>query len=201
MKTYTENEDFIFEIIHDIKAPILSMDFALKTVERNDFLEELYQVNKHNLNYIENMLDNYSLSKGKYCPKFELVNLNTIIKEEIRVLSFLITEKNLNVIFSRDKIDDPYFVTDKYLIRQIILNLLTNAVKYTPVNGILKIVFEKIGNNLTVCFSNPYDKKALNACSTKMGLEIVRKKLKAIKGRLKINKLNDEICFSLCFNC
>lgn len=201
MKTFNKNEDFVFELIHDLKAPIISIDFALKNIRRDEFLDELYKINKHNLNYVENMISSYSLSRGKYCPKFELVNLNCIVKEEIRVLNFLIAEKKLRIILSIDKADDPYITTDKYLIRQIILNLLTNAVKYTPCNGTIKIVFEKRGGILTLCFSNPFDKNTVNFCSSKMGLEIVKKKLKAIKGKLKITKNEDDICFNLSFEC
>lgn len=199
MRTFNKNDDFIFELIHDLKAPIISMDFALKNIRRDEFLDELFKINRHNLNYVENMMNSYSLQKGRYCPKFELVNLSAMIKEETRVLNFLIAEKNLRIIMSLDKAFDPYVVGDKYLIRQIILNLLTNAVKYTPNDGTIKIVFEKRDNYLTICFSNPYDKKQKNLCSTKMGLEIVRKKLRAIKGKLKIIKNSSDICFQISF--
>ena len=201
MRNFSKNEDFIFEIIHDLKAPVISMDFALKNVRRDDFMDEIYKINKHNLNYIENMLTGYSLSKGRYCPKIELVNLNKLVKEEISVLNFLIAEKNLRITVSIDKTDDCYVATDKYLSRQIILNLLTNAVKYAPYDGIISIVFEKKEGFFNICFTNPYDKKDTQKCSSKMGLEIVRKKLKALKGKLKISKTDENICFVVCFNC
>lgn len=199
MRTFSKNEDFIFEIIHDLKAPIISMDFALKNIRRDDFLDEIYKINKHNLNYVENMMTGYSLSKGKYCPKFEPVNLVKIVKEEIKVLNFLIAEKNLRIILSIDKLDEGYITSDKYLVRQIVLNLLTNAVKYTPKNSSINIVFEKKDRFLSICFSNPMDKSLSNICSSKMGLEIIKKKLKAIKGRLKITKTNGEFCYNITF--
>lgn len=199
MRTFNKNDDFIFELIHDLKAPIISMDFALKNIRRDEFLDEIFKINRHNLNYVENMMNSYSLAKGRYCPKFELVNLANIVKEEARVLNFLIAEKNLRVIISIDKLVDPYIVGDKYLIRQIILNLLTNAVKYTPVDCTIKIIFEKKEGFLTICFLNPYNEKQQNLCSTKMGLEIVKKKLRAIKGKLKVLKNSDEICFQVSF--
>lgn len=199
MRTFSKNEDFIFEIIHDLKAPIISMDFALKNIRRDDFLDEIYKINKHNLNYVENMMTGYSLSKGKYCPKFEIVNLVKIVKEEIKVLNFLIAEKNLRIILSIDKLDEGYIISDKYLVRQIVLNLLTNAVKYTPKNSSINVIFEKKDDFLSICFSNPTDKNLSNICSSKMGLDIIKKKLKAIKGKLKITKNNGEFCFNISF--
>ena len=88
MRTFNKNDDFIFELIHDLKAPIISMDFALKNIRRDEFLDEIFKINRHNLNYVENMMNSYSLAKGRYCPKFELVNLANIVKEEARVLNF-----------------------------------------------------------------------------------------------------------------
>ena len=97
MQTFKKNKEYIFEIIHDIKAPIMSMDYALKTIPKNEILEEIYKINKHNLNYIENLLTTHLIEKGKYCPKFELINLIQITEEELRVLNFLITEKKLRI--------------------------------------------------------------------------------------------------------
>ena len=201
MTTFGKNEDFIFEIIHDIKAPVIGIDYALKNVERDDFLDEIYKINRHNLNYIENMLNLYSLSKGKYCPKIELLNLNKIVKEEIGILNFLIEEKNLRIIISTDKADELIIATDKYLIRQIILNLLTNAVKYTPYGSSIHIIFENIEGCFNICFKNPYNKNEIKKCSSKMGLEIVKKKLKALKGKLRTTKTDDTVCYTICLKC
>lgn len=200
MQTFKKNKEYIFEIIHDIKAPIMSMDYALKTIPKNEILEEIYKINKHNLNYIENLLTTHLIEKGKYCPKFELINLIQITEEELRVLNFLITEKKLRINLSIDKINDGYIASDKNLIKQIILNLLTNAIKYSPKNSLIKIIFEKINNKIVICFSNNYDNN-IKPNSSKMGLNIIKSKLKVLKGKLKITKKDNEICYSVYLNC
>lgn len=201
MRKCIKNEDFIYEIAHDIKAPIISIDFALKNTERDGFMDEIYNINKHNLNYIENMLSAYSFNKGEYIKKTEIINIIKIVKEEISVLNFLICEKGLRVLISTDKLDEPYITSDKYLVRQIVLNLLTNAVKYAPKESTISIVFEKKEDNLSICFKNLNAKQESLIPSNKMGLNIVKKKLKAIKGKLKITKNGDEICFNVLFKC
>ena len=195
----SKNEDYIFEIIHDLKSPVLSIDFALKNIKRNEFLDEIYKINKHNLNYIEELLFEYSTERKKYCPKFEAVDLLKIIKEEIEVLNFLIIEKKLNIEIICGADCRVFIITDKAIARQIILNLLSNAVKHTDENETVKINFSNQKKYLNICFKNKYPKNINAVCSSKMGLEIIKKKIKIIKGKFKITKNKNEICFNVSF--
>ncbi len=201
MKFFSKNEDFIFEIIHDLKSPVLSMDFALKTIKRNEFLEEIYRINKHNLNYIEDLLSGYLTLRGKYRLRCENIDLYEIVAEEIKVLSFLIKKKNLKIELKVEKNSNTKITTDKALARQIILNLLSNAVKYTQENEKITIRLLNKDGFLRICFKNPLGCDFSLENSTKMGLGIVSKKIKLLFGTFEINKFKDEICFTAGFKC
>ncbi len=100
MKSVEEkNEEFVLNILHDIKSPILSINIALENLDSKSFaqntadsglLSEIYKVNRHNLEYIENLMENYSIKKGRYQIKQEYFNILNIINEEIFALKFLI---------------------------------------------------------------------------------------------------------------
>lgn len=130
MKSVEEkNEEFVLNILHDIKSPILSINIALENLQNTptqELLNDIYKVNRHNLDYIENLMGNYSLKKGKYQMKQEYFNILNIINEEILALKLLIIEKNLklNLITNNDAINVN---ADKEAVRQVFLNLLTNA--------------------------------------------------------------------------
>ena len=190
-------EDYIFEIAHDLKSPVMSINLALENIERNEFLDEIYKINKHNLNYIENIIENYMFKKGKYCSKFETINILNVIKEEFYVLRYLIAEKNLKISYQNKNLNECCIISDRFLVRQIILNILTNAVKYTKNNGEISVLFDTKNNYLSVCFLNPYSKENCKFCSSKMGQQIIKAKLKAIGGKFKITKKKDEYCFNL----
>ena len=92
MKSLEEkNEEFVLNILHDIKSPIAGINIALENMPdgaKNETLREIYRVNRHNLEYIENLLENYSLKAGKYLLKYEYFNLINMVNEEIYALRF-----------------------------------------------------------------------------------------------------------------
>lgn len=196
MKSIEEkNEEFVLNILHDIKSPIASIGIALENMPdgaKNETLKEIYKVNQHNLKYIENLMENYSIKIGRYLLKYEFFNLLNIINEEIFALRFLIIEKNLkiNLICASETVN---INTDKQIIRQVLLNLLTNAVKYSPQEEEIKIEISKNKTNVYVCISNKIGNNIQK--STGLGGEIVKEALLKLRGKIYHTKNKDKICF------
>ena len=196
MKSLEEkNEEFVLNILHDIKSPIAGINIALENMPdgaKNETLREIYRVNRHNLEYIENLLENYSLKAGKYLLKYEYFNLINMVNEEIYALRFLIIEKNLkvNLICSDEVIN---INTDKQLIRQAFLNLLTNAVKYSPSSEEIKIEVSKNKKAVAICITNSLG--ADSKKSTGFGEKIIKDVLLKLKGKIHHTKNKNKICF------
>ncbi len=204
MKSLEEkNEEFILNILHDIKSPIAGISIALENMPegaKNDTLKEIYRVNRHNLEYIENLMENYSIKTGRYLLKYEYFNLLNIINEEIIALRFLIIEKSLkvNLICNADIIS---INTDKQIVRQAFLNVLTNAVKYSPHGEEIKIEISKNKKNISVCVTNKIgagtEKSAgkCNTVSTGLGEGIIKEALSKLRGKIYHTKNKNKICF------
>lgn len=197
MQVYTKNKDFIYELIHDIKAPILSIDYALKNIQKNELLDEIYKINKQNLNYIEGLLLNYSISKGIYTLNFESVDIIQIINEEIKTLEPIIKARKLNFKFNNS--ENLFFKSDKYILRQIILNILTNAIKYAKENSIIEAEILKKEKSIHICFKNCIEEEKSTFTSNKMGFEIINKKTKLLNGKIKKTMLKNRFCFEIEF--
>ena len=196
MKSLEEkNEEFVLNILHDIKSPIAGINIALENMPdgaKNETLREIYRVNRHNLEYIENLLENYSLKAGKYLLKYEYFNLINMVNEEIYALRFLIIEKNLkvNLICSDEVIN---INTDKQLIRQAFLNLLTNAVKYSPSSEEIKIEVSKNKKAVAICITNSLG--ADSKKSTGFGEKIIKDVLLKLKGKIHHTKTKIKFVF------
>lgn len=196
MKSLEEkNEEFVLNILHDIKSPIAGINIALENLPpaiKNDTLNEIYRVNRHNLEYIENLMENYSVKTGRYLLKYEYFNLINVINEEIFALRFLIIEKSLkvNLICSAENIN---INTDKQMIRQAFLNLLTNAVKYSPHGEEIKIEISKNKKYVSVCITNKTGGNTEK--STGLGEGIVKEALMKLRGKISHTKNKNKICF------
>ncbi len=194
MKSLEEkNEEFVLNILHDIKSPIAGINIALENLPdeiKNETLREIYRVNLHNLEYIENLMENYSMKTGKYLLKYEYFNIINIINEEIFALRFLIIEKSLkiNLICNAECIN---INADKQIIRQAFLNLLTNAVKYSPHGEEVKIEVSKNKKNVSVCVTN---KTSGNERGTGLGEGIIKEALSMLRGKISHTKNKNKIC-------
>jgi len=198
MKSIEEkNEEFVLSILHDIKSPIAGINIALENLDfKDEIISEIYKVNRHNLNYIENLMENYSFKAGKYIIKYEFFNLINLINEEIYALRFLILEKNLkiNLITNTGNIT---LNSDKQIVRQAFLNLITNAVKYSPKSSEIKIEVSKVKSSIIICLSNPLagNDTLKEQKSTGFGEKIIKDAMLKLNGKIYHTKDRNKICF------
>lgn len=202
MKSVEEkNEEFILSILHDIKSPIVSINIALENLKtRDEILNEIYKTNKHNLEYIENLLENYSFKTGKYLLKQEYFNVVNMINEEVFALRALIIEKNLklNLVSTNPNI---FLSCDRQMVRRAFLNLLTNAIKYSPDNEEIKIEVSKLKKTVSICVTNTCksflgkDKNNTILGSTGLGAAIIEESVARLKGKIYHTKNRSKICF------
>lgn len=151
-KASNAKTDFVSRISHDIRTPIsigISMvDFALEDMDdkrklRAD-LEKIKTSNTFLLSLINDVLDTSKIDSGIIelkpepypVPEF-MANINNIIVP-------MCQQKKIH--FSTEQALDPSLCiyVDKIRLNQIILNLLTNAVKYTPAGGAVNFSAESL---------------------------------------------------------
>lgn len=196
MKSVEEkNEEFVLTILHDIKSPISSINIALQNIKFEDeILKEVYKVNKHNLDYIENLIGNYSFKTGTYTPSKENFNLITLINEEIFALRFAILDKNLKLNLTYGTASIP-LVTDKNLLRRVILNLITNSIKHSPFKSEIKIEIKKFKEKIFITFENSTIKAQTG--STGLGRGIIKNSIEKLGGKISGLINNQRAVFSI----
>lgn len=152
--------EFLSKISHEIRTPlngILGFTKLLRDNLRNDAeQQQLAMINRsadHLLHLIEELLNLSRLEAGQVSLHKESINCRQMLDDCIEVLRPMFSQRSVPLIPIFDKSTSTMIMTDGVSLRQIILNLLTNAIKYTPA-GQIKFRAELLGDSLLIQVSD-----------------------------------------------
>jgi len=153
----TYQQEFIDNLLHEVKTPLTNIKGYIETIE-NNILNEYPEINielllnylkvvNNNAERINKLLDKLlklsKIEKEKFY-EIEKINFSTFLNDFLKLYERQIKEKKLNIIISISKdLEELYY--DKFLLEQIVYNLIDNAIKYTD-KGYIRIELEKIDN-------------------------------------------------------
>ncbi len=140
MKELNISKDkFISIISHDLRAPfttllgfseILLNESDLSEDEKNEYLHYIYDASKSQLDLINCLLDWSRLQTGRIKVEPVRLNVKSVVSNAITSLTGSAVRKDIDVRI--DIPSDLYINADERLISQAILNLTSNAIKFTP---------------------------------------------------------------------
>lgn len=217
----TLRSDFISNFSHEFKTPLVSMLGFAKLLKdpstTEEEKEEYINIIISEANRLSDLATNVLLLSKLQTETNELPKTTTFfIDEQIRqsVLLFVKQWENKNIDINVDVIPMKYHGNEE-LIKQIWINLISNAIKFTNSNGHIEILSEKVDNNyvIKICddgigMSNVeikriFDKfyQADTSHSTKgngLGLAIVNEILKLCSGEISVeSSLNKGTTFTV----
>jgi len=137
--------DFIHTVSHDLRSPLTAVLGYTELIERTgtlnenqqEFLRRLQGSIQHITELINDLLDLGRLEAG-FDARRELVQLDDVLKYSLDMFDEQIKKKSLSLDFHVDPDMQP-LRANPIRIRQMIDNLLGNAVKYTPSEGKLRV--------------------------------------------------------------
>jgi len=116
---------------------VLSGDYGVKIEGQvKEFLEKVYQSNERLINLVNDLLDITRLQMGKLQLNSQPVQIEEIVQSVVDEFSEQARQKNLSFVFKKPSVPLPKINVDPQKIRQVILNLIDNAIKYTKKGGI-----------------------------------------------------------------
>ena len=148
-KLEKERREFVATISHELKSPITIISGQLegmlynigKYKDRDKYLKESYEVTQKMSELVQEILHLSERENGEFKYNFSNVNLSNVIKSILRELRYFIDEKKLNLITKID--EDIFIIADEKLIKKVIMNIIKNAIIYSPTNEYIKINLSK----------------------------------------------------------
>lgn len=148
--------DFVSSVSHELRTPLTSIMGFSKTIllgngiddeTRNEFIEIIYKESKRLSNLIEDVLSISKIESGKANYKLKKSHIAPIIKEVYTIYKIQADNKNVSVVCNIDD-DLPLILADNDAIHQIAVNLIGNAIKFTPAKGQINIELKRYSNYL-----------------------------------------------------
>ncbi|MDK0814675.1 sensor histidine kinase [Clostridium perfringens] len=209
--------DFLSSISHDLKTPI-NVIYSSVQVQEKFYVDEninkighYNQVNKENcitlMRLANNLIDSSKIDYDYLKPNFKVYNIVTLVEDSILNLAEYIKEKKLTYIFDTDE-EELYVKCDQEFIQRIILNLISNSIKYTKRGGI-RVQIKSNRNKVVIDFTDTGEgmdkdfiekaflryskgnKKGIKNKSTGIGLYIVKSLVELQNGTIYINSIKD----------
>jgi len=158
--------DFLDNMSHELRTPLhgilsfarFGIDESL-TAQREELLDYFQRINTSGetlLNLVNNLLDLGKLEAGKISFDFQPVDLASLVSGVADEFISLCSERNLQVV-----LDLPDFetqaVADEEKFKQVVRNLVSNALKFSPPEGVIRIAIhlENQGLCVSVCDEGP----------------------------------------------
>ena len=198
-KLSVEKQDFFINASHELNTPLTSIlgysDILINNKDYNsdDSIKFMDKINSEALRMKDLVSDMLTLSKtdASWTEIIdENISINNIVNDVVSSMKMKAEAKNITIYTS---LDDAIIFANKEQITQVVSNLISNAIKYTPENGDVKVeiknvddkvffkvidtgygISQKYFNRIFERFFRIHSEKHLSAHGTGLGLTIVK---------------------------
>ncbi len=155
--------NFIATISHELKTPLAASDFSLKLLEderigklsdeQKELIRNLKQDNQRVLKIISELLNMTQVESGRIQIQAQMVNPQLILNKAIETVATSAKEKNIELIRTVSN-NLPIVLADAEKSTWVLNNFLTNAIKYSGINGKITISLTKEKDNMIFSVSD-----------------------------------------------
>lgn len=146
-EAYNLKSEFLATMSHELRTPMNAiMGFSQLLLrqypdplsdQQQNLVQRIFNNSKNLLNMINEMLDFSKIEAGKTEPSPQKLDLNYLIQLTVEELRSLAVQKHLGLV-TEIQLEDYFLVQDTNFIKRILINLISNAIKFTE-SGEVKV--------------------------------------------------------------
>lgn len=151
--------DFVANVSHELKTPLTSIMGFIETLKggainnekvRDRFLDIIEIETERLTRLIDDLLTLSDIeSNGLNFGKKEKISINNVVEEVSHMAEELTKQKSIKYNYEIEE-DLPFIYGSRDWLKQLVLNLVENAIKYTPENGEVKVFGYQRKNNIFI---------------------------------------------------
>ncbi len=161
IKLEKNKNNYFVNLSHELRTPlnvISSTNQLIKELSKSNKIDKeklIYYMEISNkncrrlLNLINNIIDSSKLESDNYIINMKKENIVNIVEEASLSLVEFAKTKKIDLIID-PKIEEVYVNCDDYEIERCVVNLVSNAIKFTPENGTIEVSVEEDGCNAII---------------------------------------------------
>ncbi len=137
--------EFLANMSHEIRTPLNAvigfsnlLSSLISDKKQTSYLDSIQTAGKSLLTLINDILDLSKIEAGRLDIQYEAINLYLIFEELKQIFAVNIAEKNLELLINIDEHLPKSLLLDETRLRQVLLNLIGNAIKFTK-QGYIKL--------------------------------------------------------------
>lgn len=213
--------EFLFNMSHDIRTPMNAIigftSLAATHIDNReqvlDYLKKTATASQHLLSLINDVLDMSRIESGKVSLEPRPVHLPELVHDLRDIIQSGISAKRISLFIDMVDVEDEDVIADPMRLNQIMLNILSNAIKFTPAGGTIRFSVEKLGPEAEISIWNsgqgispealPYvferfykedRSRGLHARGSGLGLNICKVLVNLAGGQIRVESQQGEWC-------
>ncbi|EGG98187.1 PAS/PAC sensor hybrid histidine kinase [gamma proteobacterium IMCC2047] len=145
---------FLSSMSHELRTPMNAvLGFAQLlvvedlTTEQQDSVNEILVAGEHMVSLIDDVLDLSRIESDQLIVNPEVVAIGALIADSLKLVNHFAREKGISINFDMRGNDEVHVLADKTRLKQVLINLLTNAIKYNCEHGSVEVLTKVTGSN------------------------------------------------------
>ena len=155
--------EFLANMSHELRTPLNAINGFSDIMQKEmfgplgdprykEYVNDILFSGRHLLSLINDILDMSKIEAGKMTLNVDTLHINDMIKQVVRILRGRAEENRLKLIYT--DVNAQAIQADPRAVKQILLNLITNAIKFTPEGGVVRVECEPKSAGLVIRVSD-----------------------------------------------
>jgi len=150
--------EFVSSVSHELRTPLTTIKALTRVLnsdrisieERSEYLQTIADECDRQIEFVQNLLDLSRLESGVFQVSLDPVDIVTLLSEVVKTNERVARSRGLSLKFVAPESSLPHAHSDATVLRQILVSLVANSMKYTPEHGTIHLSANQVADRIEV---------------------------------------------------